>query len=529
MLRGLGNPLRNVRPTPQMYSEELGRKFKAWRTQFSLENGLNTVAQLPALKARQFEAWLDMEIKLTNDGDRRKALVNLKVAREASKVDGNIDSDFYKRFLTWLMGKGANVDHLRTPWGRRAVALELPDVRELLEAFLDEIAFVENKLFKLVFRGPQTLNDYFLYFKYVLQNAEFVLVEDPWLFLDFRLYAGGSPTRPTNPFAPDFDGKYHLGEDGRPRLDKDLDTRLDANLSPQSRQTFAVIQDFFEMFAKGSAQMKEVSEDLQEALDGVIKRHVALTQFEKLADYEKAVEAHEKELPPEIQIVDQQKEMIDLLREIAGRPPKAKEPPKREPEVSSEVEEEFSSQSTRSSATFEPAEPRTTSEQASASPASSEEGSETDPVEWEKFGGEEVGGEEVVIEEGEVPMDPKMRAALTESPVQETPEMRATRLKVQQETSTGGGRFGVMPFPVDMPAFREELQGDRAWPLWLNYIAERERFHTPEETAYMMQAAGLMVRGKIQEAEAKWKQGHIQYISRKLAEKQAKKLGHKRE
>lgn len=192
MRRGLGNPNRYVVPNPQIFAKELGVKFKAWRTQFSLESGVATIAQLPAIKDKEMDEWLDWKIREATanlDTERRQALVALKVAREHNAFEATVDRDFYKRFLLWLIGKGEETDHLRTPWYRQAQALELAEVRELLEAFLWEIATVENALLKLVWKGPQSLNEYYLYYKYVLQHQEYVLEQDPWFFLEFRKYA----------------------------------------------------------------------------------------------------------------------------------------------------------------------------------------------------------------------------------------------------------------------------------------------------------------------------------------------------
>jgi hypothetical protein len=309
-----------------MYSDVLGKKFKAWRTQFSMENGLQTVAQLPAVKAKQFETWLQVEISNAVDGDRRKALVDLQVAREASKVDGNIDVEFYKRFLAWLMGKGTAVDHAGTPWGRRPTALELEEVRELLEAFLWEVAQVENALLKLVLRGPQSLNDYYLYFKYILQHEQFVLEEDPWLFLDFKLYGGGAGTSRAGVGG---NGDYHMGADGQPKLTPgtaDL-ARLDAKVDAVSRHSIEQMQSFFQVFSEGSEAMLKKSEELQKALTVEREDRMRHAEYERPPEhFDDDGEAHAEQQPPEEQIVEQQKtmvkqqeEMVELLKQLAKK------------------------------------------------------------------------------------------------------------------------------------------------------------------------------------------------------------------
>jgi hypothetical protein len=154
--------------------------------------------------------------------------------REFNKMEGAIDGTFYKRFLTWLMGKGQEEDHIRTPWYRQAQALELEEVRELLEAFLWEIHIVENQLLKLVWKGPQTLNEYYLYFKYVLQHQEFVLETDPWFFLEWRQYSKDNVV---------------MDEHGKPEARAGLDQ---ANLGHEARpaETGVVIESMLNFFAE---------------------------------------------------------------------------------------------------------------------------------------------------------------------------------------------------------------------------------------------------------------------------------------
>lgn len=207
MQRGRGNPNRGA-PTKEMYAQAIGVKFKAWRTLFSQEQFLATVAQIPAVKEELLDEWLEEKVKTTGRETFEAGWYQYyKIKRDVKAKEASIDQDFYKAFLMWLIGKGKPSDHEVTPWGREAHALQIPEVRALMDAFLDEISLVENVIAKLLFRGPQTLNEYFIYYKYILQHEKYMLVGDPWFFLEFKRYAGKL----------DSDGRAsRMGESGRP-------------------------------------------------------------------------------------------------------------------------------------------------------------------------------------------------------------------------------------------------------------------------------------------------------------------------
>lgn len=210
MQRGRGNPNRGA-PSKEIYAQAIGIKFKAWRTLFSQEQFLGTVTQIPAVKEELLQQWFEQRIKETGEDQFETGWFDFfRVKREVEAKEASIDQDFYKSFLAWLLGKGKPSDHEKTPWGREAHAVQLPEVRALMDAFLDEISEVENAIAKLLFRGPQTLNEYFLYYKYILQHDRYLLIGDPWFFLEWKRYAG----------KPDKNGReYRMGEDGKPVVD----------------------------------------------------------------------------------------------------------------------------------------------------------------------------------------------------------------------------------------------------------------------------------------------------------------------
>lgn len=272
MQRGRGNPNRGA-PTKEMYAQAIGVKFKAWRTLFSQEQFLATVAQIPAVKEELLDTWLADKVNTTGRETFEAGWYQYyKIKRDVKAKEAAIDQDFYKSFLMWLIGKGKPSDHDVTPWGREAHALQIPEVRALMDAFLDEISLVENAIAKLLFRGPQTLNEYFIYYKYILQHEKYMLAGDPWFFLEFKRYAGKL----------DSQGRAsRMGESGQPIPDtQDWVTVRDvfAETGERNAELLASIRD---NLAAYQSDTQIVLGELREGMEAVRQGNLYLQKQEK--------------------------------------------------------------------------------------------------------------------------------------------------------------------------------------------------------------------------------------------------------
>lgn len=78
---------------------------------------------------------------------------------------------FYTDFQSWLLGKGREKDHLRTPWYRTPIRED--SVHKYLEGFIEKRMDYLKKLDLLKFRGPSNVYEAYLYYKYIVRGEEY--------------------------------------------------------------------------------------------------------------------------------------------------------------------------------------------------------------------------------------------------------------------------------------------------------------------------------------------------------------------
>lgn len=193
MRRGLGNPRRTTSASfVQQRSVNLKERFAQWRSLMQEEGPRRFFSPLPSVKRERIRAYAEQQ-RYDADDAKKQAWYAWEAAQD--NFSKSVDTEYQKEFMAWLMGKGLEEDHAKTPWGREPHALLLPEVRAWIEQMIDAASLVENYLAKLLFRGPQSLNEYALYYKYLLHMEEYLLVDDSWIMIDFpQLYNGGHLT-----------------------------------------------------------------------------------------------------------------------------------------------------------------------------------------------------------------------------------------------------------------------------------------------------------------------------------------------
>lgn len=186
--RGLGSPFRKIERSQDDVARVVQGQFRRYRTAFDREDPKGPFQPLPSHRQEMLAKFLDAKIeKARAEGNSAAELgyETYKAQMAAQSLEGAAEDDFRKNFIAWLMGQGLEEDHKLTPWGREPQALELPDVQMLLEDFVDALSLVENYILKLIYRAPQTLGEYAIYYKYVLHCDKWLNMDDPWMFLDF--------------------------------------------------------------------------------------------------------------------------------------------------------------------------------------------------------------------------------------------------------------------------------------------------------------------------------------------------------
>jgi len=151
------------------------KKYAPGKDPFEVEETLKTlVPQNKRQLESTLQAWADYEAAREGGGANKPA-VSVAIERWRSDIangliEDNIKLQFIRRFMRWLLGTGLEEDHKRTTWGRANVAAVNAEVREYLELFVNKRWDFQKKLLLLAVQLPQTLNQYYLYFKYIVDS-----------------------------------------------------------------------------------------------------------------------------------------------------------------------------------------------------------------------------------------------------------------------------------------------------------------------------------------------------------------------
>lgn len=203
MKRGLMNPNRATGTNKEQIATEVHKKFEAWKTKILQEKSIEKIIPLDSTRKKIIANMMGQKrlndfksewIEVLLDADDEQESKNVRL-RELVKHDARVAYDkaiesadtaaeerFFKDFFLWLLGQGEEAHHQRTPWYRKAPALELPEVREFFKGFIN--MFFDTWLFmiKLAFYGPQNMHEYFIYFKFLVHPEDWP-VEDEFYFV----------------------------------------------------------------------------------------------------------------------------------------------------------------------------------------------------------------------------------------------------------------------------------------------------------------------------------------------------------
>jgi hypothetical protein len=138
---------------------------------------LEVEAQIPSIKPSDGDhrkAVLEVLKNIENapgaTADDRAAVALYRTNYAMEEVPTSVNDDFLKRFWCWLIGRGTEKDTSRTKWGRANVAAINSEVAAYVELFVKKRLDYALKIVKLNTSVPQTLNEYYLYFKYIVNG-----------------------------------------------------------------------------------------------------------------------------------------------------------------------------------------------------------------------------------------------------------------------------------------------------------------------------------------------------------------------
>jgi hypothetical protein len=195
MQRGLGNPQGRGKSARKDTVAAITKKFAHMQTSFQREGAVDALKVTDGGKREGILRLVQKRIEdvagllksaPADDKPGLQAQLNAwnmwKVQYEADVLK-TPNNDATKDFFAWLLGKGKEEHHRRTPWYRDQALIELDDVRAWIDGFADVFTESANELKKLAWKTPQNLDEAWLYFKFIVQS-DWMQREDRFFWVD---------------------------------------------------------------------------------------------------------------------------------------------------------------------------------------------------------------------------------------------------------------------------------------------------------------------------------------------------------
>lgn len=148
----------------------MSRKFVAGQNPVEQEAEVAVIEPTSEEMARELNRMVDLMYRNATPS-QRKALDFWKLHHATTAATTEVKLMFLRRFYFWLLGRGTKEDHAKTLWGRGNVAVINAEVREYIEQFAKKRLEFALLLATMQNRVPDTLNGYYLYFKYIVNGG----------------------------------------------------------------------------------------------------------------------------------------------------------------------------------------------------------------------------------------------------------------------------------------------------------------------------------------------------------------------
>jgi hypothetical protein len=147
------------------------RKYGPGPDPLEEEQKLQIIVPSSAHEQSQMLKLVKRLIEKTKDESEQRALKMWKANLKADQLKGVVQQEFLRDFWGWLIGRGKQQDHDRTPWGRQSLADD-HEVSNYVDAFVTKMFEFRLKLAQLRMRRPVGINQVYLFFKYVVRGEE---------------------------------------------------------------------------------------------------------------------------------------------------------------------------------------------------------------------------------------------------------------------------------------------------------------------------------------------------------------------
>lgn len=148
----------------------MSRKFAAAPDPIEQESQITVIEPTSEQMARELNRMVDLMYQNATPS-QRKALDFWKLHHATESATTEVKLMFLRRFYFWLLGRGTKEDHARTLWGRGNAAVINDEVREYIEQFAKKRLEFALLIATMQNRVPDTLNGYYLYFKYIVNGG----------------------------------------------------------------------------------------------------------------------------------------------------------------------------------------------------------------------------------------------------------------------------------------------------------------------------------------------------------------------
>ncbi len=151
-------------------------KFTPGPSPLSIESSISVLKPRDSDVRAKVTRIIDDQILRLRDKDdaetegKRRALLMYKNQMVMDDQWGAVQYEFARDFQMWLLGRGKDEDHMKTSWPRHNLATIDEEVQQYVDAFVTERHEYALQLAKLAMRVPQGINQFYLYFKYIVRG-----------------------------------------------------------------------------------------------------------------------------------------------------------------------------------------------------------------------------------------------------------------------------------------------------------------------------------------------------------------------
>jgi len=163
--------MRRVGLTPKQRLQAGNPKFHAGKNPVELETDIDIIEPTDAAQQQQLSAMVDkMYEQSSSDPAIRNGLALWKTQMATGAMSDQVKLQFLRRFYFWLLGRGTEDDTKKTMWGRGNAAVHNKEVAAYIEQFARKRTEYALLLSLMANRVPETLNGYYLYYKYIVNG-----------------------------------------------------------------------------------------------------------------------------------------------------------------------------------------------------------------------------------------------------------------------------------------------------------------------------------------------------------------------